>query len=222
MIAALRLWEPYGLAGSRRAGRQENRNGSPISGGAPDSVEVRGAGVRRGRGRLARPPCSTRCRLASQPTVAEIGVSPEYPGVRSRPTPGRPRFGGMNEVGFTPSAKRRRGRGSPAIQARFSRLRGTVQQSPVKRQETQIVRSDKTLDDFLPRFRPEAIRRYVRVFPRCGRIPVADAIHESMQRVDIRSPPARNRRPHFDRCLEPASRPRQQVDQEVSRRPEPE
>ncbi len=38
-----------------------------------------------------------------------------------------------------PSAKRRRGRGSPAIQLRFSRPRGSVQQGPEKRQETQIV-----------------------------------------------------------------------------------
>ncbi len=40
-------------------------------------------------------------------------------------------------------------RGSPAIHIRFSRLRGTVQQGPVQRQETQIVQPCKTLDDFL-------------------------------------------------------------------------
>ena len=50
------------------------------------------------------------------------------------------------------------GRGSPAIQVRFSRFRGTVQQGPVQRQETQIVQSCTTLDDFLPGFRPQAIR----------------------------------------------------------------
>ena len=37
----------------------------------------------------------------------------------------------------------------PAIHVRFSRFRGTVQQGPVERQETQIVQSRKTLDDFL-------------------------------------------------------------------------
>ena len=50
------------------------------------------------------------------------------------------------------------GRGSPAIQTRFSRFRGTVQQGPVQRQETQIVQPCKTLRDFLPGFRPLAIR----------------------------------------------------------------
>ena len=50
--------------------------------------------------------------------------------------------------------------GSPAIQVRFSRSRGPVQQGPVQRQETQIVQSCKTLDDFLSGFRPQAIRRY--------------------------------------------------------------
>ena len=38
--------------------------------------------------------------------------------------------------------------------AQFSRFRGTIQQGPVKRQETQIVQSCNTLDDFLPGFRP--------------------------------------------------------------------
>ena len=41
---------------------------------------------------------------------------------------------------------------------RFSRFRGTVQQGPVHRQETQIVQSWLTLRDFLPGFRPLAIR----------------------------------------------------------------
>ena len=41
---------------------------------------------------------------------------------------------------------------SPAIQTRFPRFRGTVQQGPVQRQETQIVQSCNTLDDFLPSF----------------------------------------------------------------------
>ena len=49
--------------------------------------------------------------------------------------------------------------GSPAIQARLSRCRGTIQQGPVQRQGTQIVQSCKTLDDFLPGFRPQAFRR---------------------------------------------------------------
>ena len=39
------------------------------------------------------------------------------------------------------------------------RTGGTVQQDPVQRQETQIVQSScKTLDDFLPGFRPLATR----------------------------------------------------------------
>ena len=42
------------------------------------------------------------------------------------------------------------GRGSPAIQVCFSRFRGTVQHGPVRQQETQIVQSELTLDDFLP------------------------------------------------------------------------
>ena len=50
------------------------------------------------------------------------------------------------------------GSGSPAIQVRFSRFRGTVQQGPVQQQETQIVQSCKTLRDFLPGFRPLVIR----------------------------------------------------------------
>ena len=49
-------------------------------------------------------------------------------------------------------AKRLRGCGSPAIQVRFSRSHGTIQQSPIRRQKTQIVQSCKTLDDFLPGF----------------------------------------------------------------------
>ena len=48
------------------------------------------------------------------------------------------------------------GAGSPAIQTRFSRLRGTVQQDPVQRQKTQIVQSCNTLDDFLPGFAARA------------------------------------------------------------------
>ena len=40
--------------------------------------------------------------------------------------------------------------GSPAIQVRFSRFRGTVQQGPVRRQETQIVQSWLDLRDLLP------------------------------------------------------------------------
>ena len=47
---------------------------------------------------------------------------------------------------------------SPAIQVRFSRFRGTVQQGPVQRQETQIVQSCNTLDDFLPGFLLPTIR----------------------------------------------------------------
>ena len=41
-------------------------------------------------------------------------------------------------------------RGSPAIQVRFFRFGGTIQSSPVQRQETQIVQSELTLDDSLP------------------------------------------------------------------------
>ena len=48
-----------------------------------------------------------------------------------------------------PGGFRRRASGIPAIQVRFSRSCGTVQQDPVKRQETQIVQSCITLDDFL-------------------------------------------------------------------------
>ena len=40
--------------------------------------------------------------------------------------------------------------GSPAIQFRFSRFHGTVQQGPVQRQETQIVQSQFDLRDLLP------------------------------------------------------------------------
>ena len=47
---------------------------------------------------------------------------------------------------------------SPAIHVRFSRYRGTVQQGPAQRQETQIVQSCKTLDDFLPGFRLLPVR----------------------------------------------------------------
>ena len=49
--------------------------------------------------------------------------------------------------------------GNPAIQIRFSRFRRTVQQDPVKRQETQIMQSWLTLRDFLPGFRPLPFRR---------------------------------------------------------------
>ena len=49
--------------------------------------------------------------------------------------------------------------GSPAIQVRLSRFRGTVQQGPLQRPETQIGQPRKTLDDFLPGFRSQAIRR---------------------------------------------------------------
>ncbi len=38
----------------------------------------------------------------------------------------------------------------PANRFVFSRFRGTIQQGPVRRQETQIVRSCMTLEDFLP------------------------------------------------------------------------
>lgn len=41
-------------------------------------------------------------------------------------------------------------RGVPADQDRFPRFRGTVQQGPVQWQETQIVQSWLTLDDFPP------------------------------------------------------------------------
>ena len=58
-----------------------------------------------------------------------------------------------------PSEKRWCGRGSPAIRVRISRFRGSVQQHPVQRQNTQIVQSCMTLDDFMPGFRPRAIRR---------------------------------------------------------------
>ena len=57
-----------------------------------------------------------------------------------------------------PSAKRRRGRGSPAIQTRFSRFRGTIQRGPARRQKAQIVQSCMTLRDLLPGFWPSAIR----------------------------------------------------------------
>ena len=42
------------------------------------------------------------------------------------------------------------GGASPAISVRFSRFRGTVQQDPVQRQETQIVQSQFDLRDLLP------------------------------------------------------------------------
>ena len=42
------------------------------------------------------------------------------------------------------------GGGSPAIKVRFSRFRGTVQQDPVQRQETQIVQPQFDLRDLLP------------------------------------------------------------------------
>ena len=56
--------------------------------------------------------------------------------------------------------------GIPAIQARLSRFRATIQQGPVQRQETRIVQSCKTLDDFLPGFRPWAFR--LRSVEHCG------------------------------------------------------
>jgi len=46
----------------------------------------------------------------------------------------------------------------PANQVRISRFRGSVQQGPVERQEAQIVRPCKTLDDFLPGFRATPVR----------------------------------------------------------------
>ena len=49
--------------------------------------------------------------------------------------------------------------GSPAIQVQFSRFRGTVQQDPIQRQETQIVQSHMTLHDFLPGFRSPVLCR---------------------------------------------------------------
>ena len=42
------------------------------------------------------------------------------------------------------------GSNPPAIQARLSRFRGTIQRSLVRRQETQIVQSQLTLRDLLP------------------------------------------------------------------------
>ena len=48
---------------------------------------------------------------------------------------------------------------TPAIQVRFSRFCGTVHSGPAQRQETQIVQSRMTLDDFLPRFRPQVLCR---------------------------------------------------------------
>ena len=39
---------------------------------------------------------------------------------------------------------------SPATQIRFSRIRATVHQDPVQRQEAQIVQPRRTLDDFVP------------------------------------------------------------------------
>ena len=57
-----------------------------------------------------------------------------------------------------PSATRWRRRGSPAIQFRFSRFRGAVQQGPAQRQKAQIVQSCNTLDDFLPGFGLPRIR----------------------------------------------------------------
>ena len=47
----------------------------------------------------------------------------------------------------------------PAVRARFSRSRGTVQQGPVQRQETQIVQPCNQLADFLPGFRLLPFRR---------------------------------------------------------------
>ena len=75
-------------------------------------------------------------------------------------TPGRHGFPGRGRRGLPgPSAKRRSGRWRSRHSTRFSRFSGTVQQGPVQPQETQIVQSCKTLDDFLPGFRPPAIRR---------------------------------------------------------------
>ncbi len=68
--------------------------------------------------------------------------------------------GGNREVGFRDLRRRDHvGAGTPAIQARFSRFRSTVQQGPVQRQKTQIVQSWLTLRDFLPGFRPLPFRR---------------------------------------------------------------
>ena len=49
-------------------------------------------------------------------------------------------------------------RRNPAIHVRSSRSCGTVQHGPVQRQETQIVQSCMTLEDFLPGFGPLALR----------------------------------------------------------------
>ena len=45
---------------------------------------------------------------------------------------------------------------------RSSRFRGTIQQGPVQQQETQIVQSSKTLDDFPPGFRLPPVRWDIR------------------------------------------------------------
>ena len=63
----------------------------------------------------------------------------------------REAVGPCPETGAAPTFGEEDGRGgSPAIQVRFSRSRGTVQQSPVQRQETQIVQSQCDLRDLLP------------------------------------------------------------------------
>ena len=78
---------------------------------------------------------------------------------RRAPATERPREARPDD-GFLPVLPRRAcGRLRASRQSRrFSRLRGTVQQGPVQRQETQIVQSCMTLDDFLPGFGPPVLR----------------------------------------------------------------
>ena len=78
---------------------------------------------------------------------------------RRAPATERPREARPDD-GFLPVLPRRAcGRLRASRQSgHFSRLRGTVQQGPVQRQETQIVQSCMTLDDFLPGFGPPVLR----------------------------------------------------------------
>jgi len=88
--------------------------------------------------------------LASLP-IAPVHLSPAHATAGRTADAHEPtwRFGHEKEASGTLDEAPAAGAVSPANQVRFSRFRGTFQQGPVQRQETQIVQPCKTLGDFL-------------------------------------------------------------------------
>ena len=96
-------------------------------------------------------------RPAGKPSPEDLaGAALPQVGRLMRPDEMASRVEGESRLRGT-SPKRRRGPRTPAIQTRFSRFYSTIQQGPVQRQETQIVQSCITLDDFLPGFGPPVL-----------------------------------------------------------------